>query len=607
MTGVTEVGPGIFAIDDTCTVYAVRGERDEGFLVDFGSGKALDLIADCGIDRVTHVLMTHHHRDQGQGLHLAQQAGIEIIVPPLERELFDDVEHFWQHRRVHNDYVMTSDRESLTRDVRVGGTAPEYRHLTTAGVRVLVQPTPGHTIGSVSYLLEREGLRYAFTGDLIHSPGRVHSLANLQWTYTGNEGIWMCAYSCLALQRVGVDMLLPSHGTLMPDASAALDLLVDNLQDYLATRRPEGPVDIRARFEQPYVRLSEHLLWNTSSDSNSYVLLSDSGAALVIDYGYDMTGWFPLGGPRFTQRPWLESIPVLKRDFGVAHVEVALPTHYHDDHCAGMNLLREVEGTQVWVPENVVDQMTRPLREDLPCQWYEPIPADRVLPLGESFGWHEYTITVHPLPGHTRYAAAFEFDVDGVTVVATGDQWDMGFVDGARREILNYQYRNQVSLHDYRHSAALLARIAPGLLVSGHWGSRDVDEAYLAHLRASGEEMIGLHERLLPHPGIIDSRLVRLRPYHRLVRAGERVEFEVVLRNPAPEPLQVRVELIAGDGVEVSSQPEAVLLPARGESIVCGSVTMSLSGPRRSVVVADVWMGAAHQGQVAEAIVERSR
>ena len=42
----------------------------------------------------------------------------------------------------------------------------------------------------------------------------------------------------------------------------------------------------------------------------------------------------------------------LQREFGVSRIDVAIPTHYHDDHVAGFNLLREVEGTEVWAPES---------------------------------------------------------------------------------------------------------------------------------------------------------------------------------------------------------------------------------------------------------------
>ena len=81
------------------------------------------------------------------------------------------------------------------------------------------------------------------------------------------------------------------------------------------------------------------------------MLLSDSGSALVIDYGYDFTTLPPSGTDRSSRRPWLASLPILKREYGIDRVEVAIPTHYHDDHVAGFNLLRDVEGTEIWAAE----------------------------------------------------------------------------------------------------------------------------------------------------------------------------------------------------------------------------------------------------------------
>src|SRR3954468_17492814 len=61
-----EVAPDVLLVEDTCNVYVLRSGR-EAVLVDFGSGLVLDRLADLGVDRVTDVLVTHHHRDQVQG------------------------------------------------------------------------------------------------------------------------------------------------------------------------------------------------------------------------------------------------------------------------------------------------------------------------------------------------------------------------------------------------------------------------------------------------------------------------------------------------------------------------------------------------------------
>src|SRR3954467_14228594 len=129
---ITEIAPGVFRVADTCNVYVVRAEAGPdaartAFAVDFGSGLALEHLREMGVDRITDVLMTHHHRDQGQGLPRAVAAGIRIHVPPVERELFADVEAMWLRRTLYNDYNLRQDKFSLLESVPVDDVVPEYR------------------------------------------------------------------------------------------------------------------------------------------------------------------------------------------------------------------------------------------------------------------------------------------------------------------------------------------------------------------------------------------------------------------------------------------------------------------------------------------------
>ena len=125
----SEVEPvvgGVVRVRDTCNVYVLRS-GPEAVLVEFGSGAVLDRLDELGVDRVTDVLVTHHHRDQVQGLERAAAAGIRIWVPPVERDLFERVDGRWAARPLENDYDVREDRFSLLRPVRVTGTVDEYR------------------------------------------------------------------------------------------------------------------------------------------------------------------------------------------------------------------------------------------------------------------------------------------------------------------------------------------------------------------------------------------------------------------------------------------------------------------------------------------------
>jgi glyoxylase-like metal-dependent hydrolase (beta-lactamase superfamily II) len=274
-----------------------------------------------------------------------------------------------------------------------------------------------------------------------------------------------------------------------------------------------------------------------------------------------------------------------------------------------MNLLRAVEGTEVWAPSHVAGVLERPLDQDLPCTWYEPIPVDRRLPPGGRFRWHEYEITVHDLPGHTLYAAAYEFVVDGVRVLATGDQQvGMGGLDGAR-EVLNYQYRNRFRLGDYQAGARLYQDVAPQLMIFGHWPARWVDDEYFALVAAEADEQDRLHRELLPldETGIgPDGVLGRIAPYYSRAEPGSVVRLTVRVQNPLPVAQKASLRIVLPVGWV--SVPDAVALslpPLACEQIV---IEVTAGAPqRRARLAVDVTIGDLRLGQHAEAVIDVER
>jgi L-ascorbate metabolism protein UlaG (beta-lactamase superfamily) len=392
----------------------------------------------------------------------------------------------------------------------------------------------------------------------------------------------------------------------MSDPHAALELLAERMQYHVDSRRWH-PWDVKNRLREPFVELTDHLLLNRSSLSTCYVVLSDTGEALQIDFGYDMTTGLPTGNDRAARRPWLASVPTLKKQYGVTRISVVLPTHYHDDHVAGMPLLRDVEGTEIWSPSNVAPVLADPWLHDLPCQWFEPIHSDRILPVGESFRWNEYTITVHDQPGHTLFAVAYEIEIDGVTVLFTGDQQENQGIRGERHEILNYQYRNRFRIGDYRASADMYRRVAPGLMASGHWEPRWVEEGYLDYLRYAGDDLIEMHEALLPLDELdlgSDGVMVRLTPYRSRVTAGEAFTVHAAVRNPHDEQADaiLRPVLPAGWAAEVD-QLRVTLRPGE-ERVLPVTIRVGQVAGRRNRVAVDVTIGSLILGQHAEAMVD---
>ncbi len=537
-----KISEHLYVFDDTCQVYAVKGKRG-AVLIDFGSGEVLEHLPEIGAECVEAVLLTHHHRDQAQGLLKAWEKKIPIYVPHAERELIEGADFMWQSREIYNNYNNRQDRFSVLNSVPVTDTLKDYATVTFGDVAFCVLPTPGHTTGAVTLETTADGKKVAFTGDLIYGKGKVWSLAATQWTYNGGEGIAHSILSLLYLKERNIDLFLPSHGNPM-EPKEAVDPTVERLAE-LRTVRKQNPRLFSLR-KEPYQKVTEHVLFNRTSMCDSYVLVSESGKALVIDLGYDFMAGVAAGTDRSSRRPWLYTIPALFETYGVTKIDACICTHYHDDHVAGFNLLHDTYGAQVWCAESFADILEHPCKYDIPCLWYDPIPVDRRLPLNLPVRWEEYEIILHPFSGHTRYAVAIEFVADGKKFLCTGDQYADD--DGL---FCNYVYKNRFDYDDFVNSAALICSIRPDHILTGHWQYRDRDEAYYEKLAQIGDTVQRLHRELLPLEEIAfgpEGFCAGMSPYQAEVLKGERFTADIQVINPLPHRAKIQVRLVLPAG-----------------------------------------------------------
>ncbi|KRE34093.1 MBL fold metallo-hydrolase [Paenibacillus sp. Soil724D2] len=593
-----ELSKNLFLYQDTCHVYVVKNGT-KAVLIDFGSGEVLDRLTEIGVDQVCAVLMTHHHRDQGQGLARASEAGIPIWVPHTEQELFSNIDAHWQAREVFNNYNVRQDRYSLLEQVAIAGALKDYESYEFAGYGFKVVPTPGHTIGSVSFLAWIDGRHVAFTGDLIAGPGKMWSLAATQWSYNGGEGLPATVASLLDLQERAPDWLLPSHGERMERPSEAIGILITRLQELMQYRQ-QNPRLLLLR-EQPFEEVTPHLLRSRMSMSNYYVLLSKSGKALFFDFGYDFLTGIPVGSDRASRRPWLYTLATLKKQYGITQVDAVVPTHYHDDHVAGINLLRDNEGTKVWASETFADVLRQPSYYDLPCLWFDAIPVDRELSIGASIQWEEYEFTLHPLPGHTLYAVAISLMVDDKHVLVSGDQYQ-----GGEGLLWNYVYQNRFRIQDYVDSAALYEALHPDVILTGHWEPLWVQPGYFAELAARGNALERLHRELLPLNEVdfgAEGIGGRLSPYQTHTQVGEKFTMQVEVKNPFAREALAEVRLVVPPGWRADPEQASLQLAAKATETIEFCVTPSGPPVRRARVAVELTVEGRRFGQQAEALV----
>jgi glyoxylase-like metal-dependent hydrolase (beta-lactamase superfamily II) len=571
----TAVSSSVSLFRDTSNVYVLRSGAD-AVLVDFGDGDVLDHLGAVSVERVTDVLLTHHHRDSLGGLRRAVNADIRIWAPPYDAELIADATGHWLRRPLDIDYDLREDRFSLLESVPITGTVAEYRTTRVGGIDVFALPTPGHTPGSLTYVVEADGRKLAFSGDLVYGDGMVWSLAATQWSYSGVEGQESTIVSCARLATLEPDVLLPAHGELIEDPPATLATVRERVGELVALRLGQ-PSGVEDRLADPFDEITPHLLRNRTTFANSYLLVSESGAALGIDFGYDMATW---------RRPLLWSLDSVD-------VEAVVVTHFHDDHVAGLNLLRALNGTEVWTAEHIAPVLEDPKRFDLPCLWPEPIAVDRALPLETPIAWHEYELTVYPLPGHTYFACAIAFEVDGRRVVAIGDQYTP--------TALNYQYRNRFERHDFVQTGELLRRLQPDLLIGGHFFPHEVEEGYLDSLVTDAHRLAELHDELLPAESFGERGFgAWIEPYRSTVAPGGAVSLDVTVKNPFGRGETATVRLVLPEGWSAAPETHEVELNPGREAVVTFDVAAgSVSGR----ISAELTVGERRFGQQAEALV----
>ena len=597
----------LFLFEDTCNVYIVR-DGSRAVLIDFGSGKVLDHLSALGITKVEWVLHTHHHRDQCQGFRKAVERGIPIAVPAYERHLFADARNFWRNRRVFHLYYVRNDFYTLTEDVPVARTLADYTTFPWGRSEFFILPTPGHTVGSITLIGTIDGKRVAFSGDLIMAPGKIQTLYDTQLQYGGSEGIDLGIYSLARLREQKPELLCPSHGEPMNSPDDAINTTIPRLTDYYRFQTGGTPVDE----QRPYA-VSPHLVCHYLTTSSFYALLSNSGKAMFIDYG-SASGMhfraFNDATPVDDRMRFVEhSIDHLKREFGMKSIDVAMPSHMHDDHMNGFPHLKQHHGTQVWCYENMLDVFQNPRGYNLGCILGEPFKVDRTFRHGERFKWEEYEFEVTHSPGHTDYQMALFVTVDGKRLAFTGDAF---FTNDAKDGTLRHNliFRNKVENDSHMKSIHNLIEHEPEMICPGHGRAYPVDRAILEATEKKMRKQQQFFFDLLPEGQVdfgLDPSWVSIYPYQIIAAPGTSQALKINVSNYGAAPMKLEVALVTPREWQVAPDVLKIDAPARGKA--SGNVRITV--PRgwaapspRLAIAADVMCNGKYLGQITEAVVE---
>jgi glyoxylase-like metal-dependent hydrolase (beta-lactamase superfamily II) len=616
-----KISEHLYRYGDTCNVYLLV-DGDAGFVIDAGSGAIRDHLQDTGVKKIEWVLHTHHHRDQCWGTAKLRDMGARVAVPEYERHLFEQAELFWQTRRTYDNYNDRNTFFTTGENIPVDAVLEDYETFTWRGYEFFVLPAKGHTLGSSALIVHVDGQLVAFTGDLLGAGGKLYQLHAMEYMYGAMEGIGFTAQSIEALKRRRPDTCFPSHGEPIRDVPGDIDRLQRRLMDCVRLGRRmrigawnNSPPEELFLPEAKFVQLSRHLLWGGEwTCSNFYVILSDSGRAMFVDYGHAFASHMHVLADHDgmeTMRFVEHHLDELREDYGVTSFDLVVPTHIHDDHTCGIPFLQRHHGTKCWALKEVAEVLADPAAwASTPCTFPKPIRIDRLLSDGERFQWEEYEFDIYFAPGQTEFHSVYAGMIDGRKVAFTGDNYFLHEVSvGARTETHPMQttvLRNSFQLDMHRRCAEVMRKIEPELICPGHGET----------LPCSGPDLntyadfVARKERAFrelvdePADHYIDVFWARLLPYRAEVKPEEEIEYRLLLRNNFQKSVSYSARLQPPKGWEVSPEFRSLELKpgGRGELVLPARAPRSADGIRR-LITAEIEIDGRSQGPISEALV----
>jgi glyoxylase-like metal-dependent hydrolase (beta-lactamase superfamily II) len=393
----------------------------------------------------------------------------------------------------------------------------------------------------------------------------------------------------------------------MDDGRSALRALATNLRTLAGLlseiRRNRVWTTWPSSVDQPIAQALPHLWLNAHSLANTYALVDDDGDALILDYGFPSWDHF-FADQRFAAH----TLDAFRADAGLRRVVAAIPSHYHDDHLAGVPWLQREHSAEAWIHESFSSIVAEPERHNLPCLWAEPIRVDRVLADGDLVEHAGARLEAFHMPGHTMFALGLGGTIDGVRVAYTGDNLLAGSLSPLRAAAPIY--RNVLRRDSIRVGVERLLSYEPEILLTGHTGALEITRADLDEFLTWARGLELVVGRLAPVPGLeneaLDPYPAWFDPYRASLMAGASLSAQVIVRNHASEPHEARMRVRVPAGWTVEPIDALAVVPGDGQTAsIRVTITAPPSAPAgRVVVTADLELGGDPRGEVAECLIQ---
>ncbi len=591
-TGVLErLSENLYLLRDCCNVYVIKN-GEQAVLIDFGSGKILEHLTQIGVTEIDRVMVTHHHRDQLQGLCELEGYSFKLYVPENEARLVEQAGEFWNQCSVHFDFyrcrsVLNTIRKSVRVDRKVsGGELIEWQ-----GGRIKVLDTPGHTDNSVSYSTEVDGRRLVFCGDLISAPGRVIHWYDLHWDYYGfTQGVDASDKSFERIRAESPQWLAPSHGSVIEDPAGAM---AANSRMYERIRPLLTPNELH-RPTSEMKQILPHLIF---IGGTSYAITSESGKAFIYDFGWNWNGDADL-----------DVLRKFKADYDIEQIDAVSFSHHHGDHKDHIRDLFREDFPEVWVFENMVGIFENPAGYRVPNRGF-PLLVDRVLHENEKVSWEEYTLEFFSFPSQLELHQAMFTVIDGKKVLFTGDgTWKR---IAPERNLNGPIVPRNVYFLDggFITSSRKMLQYLPDIVCPAHTeeyypGRADLEGFHEWALEVR-EVMTELIDQPDPNFGM-DVHWCVFHPFRVFCSDKEPFEIELIIRNHLFVPAEIEVELKFSDNFDCLFPSRTFVIKAKEQAAVPFVLESTTDQrPDREIITADITVNGHYFGEYAEAIIEK--
>lgn len=600
----TQISDHLF-VHHSCVNVGIIRNGNLAMLIDCGDESVRKTLNKLDITKIVTVLFTHHHRDNVAGITDVADAGTEIGVPESERQYFEDVEDFWsdpKHR--WHLYNYRPHNLMLAKSLKVAKTYKNGNHIIFGNAKITVKETPGHTDASVSYLIEVDGNRVVFSGDLIYDEGQIWDLYSLQ------KGDWGTDYhgflgdrkrlatSLDLLKGESPSLLVPTHGNIISDPFLAIDTLMKRIDlcydRYLAISalRHYAP-DFFPYYEDKDghmpIRSGKKIPSFLRHFGTTWIIISENHQAFVMDCGSTQV---------------IREIEKLQELGEISEITELWVTHYHDDHVDAIPDFQNRFSCYTRTDSIVAQVIENPEAYRIPCISPAVVNVNHRTKDRESWEWNEFKMTAFHFPGQTYYHGGLLVEGQNLKLFFSGDSFTMAGIDDYCSGNRNWLGNNT----GFDRCLRLIDELKPSHIFNCHVNCAfDFTDQQIEFMLTNLSERELLYQKLFPwdHPNYgMDEHWVSCYPYEQRVSSGERVELKVKFANHsnAPRVATCRPSLpklwqtiIASRSVEI--QPNTT-----GEICFPIDIPKDVQKNKRIVIPVDMSYNGRPLGQFREAI-----